>query len=62
MRHLPNLRPENTYLGADYNKKSNEWCSKYLPEIEFNHNGLKASLPYNSNVIDVIYGISVLPI
>jgi len=47
------------YFGTDYNKKSIDWCSKNLTDINFNNNSLIAQLPYEDNFIDVIYGISI---
>ena len=60
IRHLPNLTDSHCeYFGTDYNAKSIDWCSKNLPDIKFNKNSLTASLPYDDNFFDVIYGISI---
>lgn len=60
IRHMPNIINNGCeFFGTDYNDKSIKWCSKNLPEIAFNKNELTASLPYNSNSMDVIYGISI---
>lgn len=60
IRHLPNVT-ENAceYFGTDYNKKSIDWCSQNLSNIQFNRNTLEAKLPYNDNYMDIIYGISI---
>lgn len=60
IRHFPFLIGNGCeFLGTDYNKNSIDWCSKNLPGIKFNNNSLKAELPYESNSIDVIYGLSI---
>lgn len=60
VRHLPALIGNNCeYYGTDYNAKTIAWCAKNLPEIKFNVNTLKASLPYEDNFFDLIYGISI---
>ena len=60
IRHLPNVIGNGCeYLGTDYNKKSIDWCSKNLTNIQFNCNSLNAQLPYYDNYIDVIFGISI---
>jgi ubiquinone/menaquinone biosynthesis C-methylase UbiE len=60
LRHLPEIFGDScNYYGTDYNKKSIEWCKNNLPGIAFNHNSLKAILPYEDNQMDVIYGISI---
>lgn len=60
IRHLPNVIGGNCeYFGTDYNEKSIDWCSKNLPNIQFNKNSLNAQLPYDDNFIDIIYGISI---
>jgi len=47
------------YFGTDYNKNSIDWCAANLKGISFNNNTLEASLPYQDNFVDVIYGISI---
>ena len=60
IRHLPDILGNGcSYFGTDYNPNSIDWCSENLRHIAFNHNGLKASLPYKNNSFDVIYGISI---
>lgn len=60
VRHLPEILPAGSQsYGTDYNKDSIAWCTKNLPEIQFNLNGLEASLPYEDNFFDGIYGISI---
>lgn len=60
IRHLPEILGKNcSYYGTDYNANSIAWCSENLPEIDFNHNGLEARLPYQDDMFDVIYGISI---
>lgn len=60
IRHMPDVIGNNCrYFGTDYNPNSIEWCSKNLPGIEFNLNGLSAQLPYPDQSMDVIFGISI---
>ncbi|MEN8125900.1 MAG: class I SAM-dependent methyltransferase [Bacteroidota bacterium] len=60
IRHLPKVIGNSCeYYGTDYNKKSIDWCSKYIPNIHFNNNPLQAKLPYEDNFVDIIYGISI---
>jgi ubiquinone/menaquinone biosynthesis C-methylase UbiE len=60
VRHLPELVGNNcTYYGTDYNARTIAWCSQNLPDIQFNNNTLEASLPYEDNFFDVIYGLSI---
>lgn len=60
IRHIPNVIGNGCeYFGTDYNEKTIAWCSKNLPNIQFNKNSLNAKLPYEDNYMDVIYGISI---
>jgi ubiquinone/menaquinone biosynthesis C-methylase UbiE len=60
IRHLPDILGERAKIfGTDYNKRSIEWCKNNLKGIEFNHNNLEAVLPYESNLFDFIFGISI---
>ncbi len=60
IRHLPSIMGDSCeYYGTDYNKRTIEWCSNNIKGISFNENTLAASLPYDDNSIDIIYGISI---
>lgn len=60
IRHMPDVVNNNCkFFATDYNAKSIAWCSENLPKVQFNKNELNASLPYNDNSMDVIYGISI---
>lgn len=60
IRHLPEVVGNGcTFYGTDYNKETIDWCTKNLPEINFNLNSLEAKLPYPDNFFDAIYGISI---
>lgn len=60
IRHMPELLDKGSEIyGTDYNLKSIKWCEKNLPGISFNHNTLKAKLPYKDDFFDVIFGISI---
>ncbi|MFP4846214.1 class I SAM-dependent methyltransferase [Winogradskyella sp. PE311] len=60
IRHMPDIIGNNcNFFGTDYNSKSIDWCSTNLSKIQFNKNELEAHLPYDSDSMDVIYGISI---
>ena len=60
IRHFPEIVNNGcSYFGSDYNAKSIAWNKKNLEKITFNHNSLKAILPYNDEFMDVIYALSV---
>jgi SAM-dependent methyltransferase len=60
IRHLPDVTGQGcSFYGADYNPKTIEWCRSNLKGIAFVKNELKASLPFDANFFDVIYGLSV---
>jgi ubiquinone/menaquinone biosynthesis C-methylase UbiE len=60
IRHMPEVINNGCqFFATDYNKNSIDWCSKNLPNIQFNKNELEAKLPYEDNSMDVIYGISI---
>ncbi len=60
IRHLPDVTDGTCeFYGTDYNSQSIRWCSENLKGIHFNKNNINASLPYQNNFFDVIYGISI---
>lgn len=61
LRHLPEVfGPEGQYLGADPNPASIKWCNTHLDFIDASLiNGQQAHLPYPSDSIDLLYGISI---
>jgi|TARA_R110002012_G_scaffold273585_1_gene459542 ubiquinone/menaquinone biosynthesis C-methylase UbiE len=60
IRHLPDVIGNGcSYYGTDYNEKSIDWCTENLPEIHFNKNELTASLPYEDNFFEALYGVSI---
>ena len=60
VRHLPHLTNYRSTINAtDYNVESIKWCKEHIEGVEFNLNGLDATLPYNDAAFDVIYGISI---
>lgn len=59
VRHIPALIQDSRVYGTDYNKDSIQWNKKNIENIDFNLNELKASLPYESEFFDFIYGISI---
>jgi ubiquinone/menaquinone biosynthesis C-methylase UbiE len=60
IRHLPtNFGEGCSFYGTDYNAESILWCKENLPGISFNKNPLQATLPYQNNFFDFIYGISI---
>lgn len=60
VRHIPAIIPENCEVfGTDYNKNSIQWDKENIKNVEFNLNGIRADLPYESDFFDFIYGISI---
>ncbi len=60
IRHLPGIVANGCeFYGTDYNKISIDWCTENIFEVKFNHNTLKANLPYFDNFFNIIYGISI---
>ncbi len=60
IRHMPEVINTNCeFFATDYNEKSIDWCSKNIEGIAFNKNELKASLPYETSSMDIIYGNSI---
>ncbi len=59
---MPGLAREGdsmSFFGADYNKRSIQWCQKNIPNVSFNHNQLATPLVFDENTFDLIYGISI---
>ena len=59
IRHLPALLNESTIIGSDFNSESIDWCSKHLLDVTFVKNELAPPLPFEKNLFDFIYAISV---
>lgn len=60
IRHFPTLLDKsNKFLATDYNERSIRWCKENIPNVSFNLNKLEAILPYESDSVDIIYGISI---
>ncbi|ALR29481.1 methyltransferase type 11 [Chryseobacterium sp. IHB B 17019] len=59
VRHIPEVLPDSSVFGTDYNQNSIEWNKKNIKNVDFNLNGLSAKLPYEDNFFDFIYGISI---
>ncbi len=60
IRHLPSLLPDSEIYGSDYNDESVEWCKTAIPNVKFTHNQLRPPLPFEDNLFDVVYAISVI--
>lgn len=61
IRHFPEIIGDQcSYYGTDYNSKTIDWNKKNIKNVAFNANSLEATLPYEDNYFDVIYGLSVL--
>ena len=46
IRHMPEVINNGCqFFATDYNKNSIDWCTKNLPNIQFNKNELEAKLP-----------------
>lgn len=60
VRHIPDLLSKDSMIfGTDYNNKSIDWCVKNINGVSFNKNDLSATLPYQNNFFNAIYGISI---
>ena len=59
IRHLPALLNEATIIGSDFNSESIDWCSKHILDVTFVKNELEPPLPFEKNLFDFIYAISV---
>lgn len=60
IRHLPQYVSDNCELfGTDYNEKYVTWCSQNIPGVTFKKNGLQPPLPFDSETMDVVYGLSI---
>jgi SAM-dependent methyltransferase len=59
IRHLPGIIPGAVLYGTDSNKKSIAWCSGSFSDIWFHANNLMPGLVYESDMFDLIYGISI---
>ena len=57
-RHFHSLKQARIY-GTDYNPKLVAWCKNNLPFAEFEINGLRPPLAYESGKFDLIYAFSV---
>lgn len=60
IRHMPKFSDGSTHFyGTDYNAESIAWNKENISHVQFNLNTLEAHLPYRSDMMDVIYGISI---
>ncbi len=60
IRHMPGILGDDCALyGTDYNSRSIKWCSENIQDIQFSENGLSPPLDFQSNLFDMIYGISI---
>lgn len=59
MRHLPQLLPEASLYGTDYNPKTIAWCQAHIPDVQFSLNGIDPPTEFGAEFFDAIYGISI---
>ena len=60
IRHMPSLLDQSCHcFGTDYNSRYIQWCSEHIPDVTFKANGLEPPLPFENNLFDIIYGISI---
>ncbi|RYY89662.1 MAG: class I SAM-dependent methyltransferase [Chitinophagaceae bacterium] len=60
VRHLPQLLPQATLSGSDYNATSIAWCRAHIAGIDFRTNGLLPPLQFEAASFDAAYALSVL--
>lgn len=58
-RHFPELLPDATVFGSDYNARYVNWCQKNIKGISFSINTLLPPFQFASNFFDCIIGISI---
>jgi SAM-dependent methyltransferase len=60
VRHLPAALGSGWLVhGTDANRRTIEWCSRYLPTIHFAVNGVDPPLPFPADHFDCVYSVSV---
>jgi SAM-dependent methyltransferase len=60
IRHMPAiLGASNEYFGTDYNPATIQWCKANVPVVQFSLNELNPPLPFENEIFDLVYGISV---
>ena len=60
IRHMPLILGKSCRCyGTDYNARYVTWCSEHIPEATFKPNGLEPPLPFENEMFDIIYGISI---
>ena len=58
-RHLPKLAPGAKVFGTDYNRKTIDWCTSFIPDITFVKNTIDGKLNFDRSYFDVLIGISI---
>jgi len=60
IRHMPEIVGNGCYFyGSDYNADYIKWCGGHIPGVTFKKNELDPPLQFNSDSMDIIYGISI---
>jgi len=60
IRHLPEVLDSScNFFGSDYNKKYINWCRANIPQATFEANNLEPPMVFESNMFDIIYGVSI---
>ena len=60
IRHFPELIPNASFFGTDYNKRTIDWNQTHIKNVTFSLNNLNPPTDYKDDFFDAIYGISVL--
>lgn len=58
-RHMPLLIPDGKVYGSDYNASTIEWCSQFIPGVEFRKNELNPPLSFDNSFFSAVYALSV---
>lgn len=59
IRHLPELLPEASFYGTDYNPRTISWCQEHIPGVQFSLNKVDPPLGYADESFHALYGISI---
>ncbi|MBQ0786536.1 MAG: class I SAM-dependent methyltransferase [Oceanihabitans sp.] len=59
IRHFPDLLPQTSFYGTDYNAESIAWNTKHIKNVQFHSNAINPPTSFKENTFDAIYGLSI---